>query len=106
MTLTHGEQRINIDIEQVESDLKPFLPLTNNSKTDRKKLAAALKKMAERRILSGLRGSEDRFQITPVIRYVVNAEFLENMLVEYQQLAENAGLVKPLGDDSQDLSDD
>jgi hypothetical protein len=47
--------------------------------------------MVERHILSSVRGSDDRFEITPIIRYVVNAEFLESMLAEYKQLALDAG---------------
>ncbi len=87
-----GEQRIIIDIERLEANLSPFLPLTNSMKSDRRKLIAALKKMLEKRILSMVRGSNDRLEITPVIRYVVNAEFLEQMLEKYQTLAYEAGL--------------
>lgn len=86
-----GEQRVIIDIERIESHLTPFLPLTNNSKADRKKLNSALDKMAERYILSAIRGESERYEITPVIRYVVNAAFLEAMLEEYERLALNAG---------------
>lgn len=35
-----------------------------------------------------------RYQITPLIRYVVNAEFLESMLEEYHQLAQPAEEVR------------
>lgn len=89
---TAGEQRIIIDIERIEANLSPFLPLTNSTRSDRKKLDASLQKMVERHILSSVRGSDDRFEITPIIRYVVNAEFLESMLAEYKQLALDAGL--------------
>jgi len=85
-----GEQRIIIDLERIESNLSPFLPLTNSAKIDRKKLIIALNKMIEKRLLSKVRGSNDRLEITPVIRYVVNAQFLEKMLKEYQQLASEA----------------
>lgn len=85
-----GEQRIIIDLERIESNLSPFLPLTNSAKLDRKKLIIALNKMIEKRLLSKVRGSNDRLEITPVIRYVVNAQFLEKMLKEYQQLASEA----------------
>lgn len=91
---TAGEQKIVIDIERIESYLIPFLPLSNSSKTDRKKLNGALKKMVGRKVLSSVRGSEDRFEITPVIRYVVSAEYLETMLSEYLRIAEENG-VKP-----------
>jgi len=85
-----GEQRIIIDLERIESNLSPFLPLTNSAKLDRKKLIVALNKMIEKRLLSKVRGSNDRLEITPVIRYVVNAQFLEKMLKEYQPLASEA----------------
>lgn len=82
-----GEQLIVIDRERVESYLTPFLPLTNSSKSDRRKLGPALERMTKKKILRKIRGSKDRFEVTPVIRYVVSAEFLENMLGEYLRIA-------------------
>jgi len=90
---TSGEQRIVIDIERVESHLTPFLPLTNSTKADRKKLNAALQKMISKKILSSVRGSDDRFEITPVIRYVVSADFLESMYKEYLRIARENEIV-------------
>lgn len=87
---TAGEQRVIIDIDRIEIALRPFLPLTNSSRSDRRQLSSALKNMKERRILAALRSEEERFEITPVIRYVVNAEFLEKMLQEYLKLVEQA----------------
>ena len=87
-----GEQRIIIDIERIEANLSPFLPLTNSTRSDRKKLSAALRKMVEKHILSSVRGSDDRFEITPIIRYTVNAAFLESMLEEYLRMGQEAGL--------------
>ena len=89
---TAGEQRIIIDIEKIEANLSPFLPLTNSTRSDRRKLDSALKKMTEKHILSAVRGNDDRFEITPIIRYVVNAGFLESMLAEYTRMALDAGL--------------
>ncbi len=87
---TAGEQQIIIDVERIESQLTPFLPLTNSSRSDRRKLNSALTKMKEKKLLSAIRGDDERFEITPVIRYVVNAEFLERMLTEYESLAGKA----------------
>lgn len=84
---TTGEQLIVIDRERVESYLTPFLPLTNSTKADRRKLGPALERMVKKKILRKIRGSKDRYEITPVIRYVVSAEFLENMLGEYLRIA-------------------
>jgi len=81
-----GEQKITIDIERLESYLTPFLPITDHASKDRKKLLVRVKEMVKRKILSTIRGAEDRYEITPIIRYVVSASFLETMLAEYTEL--------------------
>ncbi len=81
-----GEQQVIIDIDRIESQLAPFLPLTNSSRNDRRKLSGAITKLKEKKLLSPVRGDDERLEITPVIRYVVSAEFLERMLAEYQSL--------------------
>lgn len=83
-----GEQKITIDIERLESYLTPFLPITDHASKDRKKLLVRVKEMVKRKVLSTIRGEEDRYEITPIIRYVVNASFLETMLTEYTALAQ------------------
>ena len=85
---TSGEQKITIDIERLESYLSPFLPITDHASKDRKKLLARVKEMVKRKVLSTIRGAEDRYEITPIIRYVVSASFLESMLTEYTTLAQ------------------
>ena len=35
---------------------------------------------------------DGRYEITPIIRYVVNAEFLQSLLTEYEQLADKAAM--------------
>lgn len=87
-----GEQKITIDIEKLEFYLMPFLPLSDHASLDQKRLLARVKEMVKRKILYTLRGVEERYEISPVIRYVVNAAFLEGMLEEYQCLANNLGL--------------
>ena len=96
-----GEQKITIDVERLESYLAPFLPITDYASKDRRKLLARVKEMVRRKVLSSIRGTEDRYEITPIIRYVVSASFLESMLAEYMQLAENAGLAPPLNNDDE-----
>lgn len=93
-----GEQRIMIDSDRIENALRPFLPLTQSSRSDRRQLSGALKNLKERRILASVRGEEDRFEITPIIRYVVSAEFLEQLLREYRKLAEER---KPGGNEDE-----
>ncbi len=83
---TAGEQQVIIDVERIEAQLTPFLPLTNSGRKEGRKLSGAITKMKERKILAAVRGDDERYEITPVIRYVVNAEFLEQLLAEYLTL--------------------
>lgn len=99
---TQGEHKIIIDIETVEAGLSPFLPLTNSTRSDRKQLVTSLKRMIEKRILAVVRGSEERFEISPLIRHVVSAEFLQHMLTEYQRLADKQSGDEQIRDDPQD----
>lgn len=85
---TSGEQKIIIDIERLSSLLTPFLPLTDHTSRDLKKLSARLKELSRRHLLNNIRGTDDRYEITPLIRYVVSADFLESMLDEYLRLAQ------------------
>jgi len=86
-----GEQSIHIDVDHIESRLSPFLPLTTSTRSERRRLSGALDKMVERRVLMRVRGDEERFEITPVIRYVVNAQALEHLLEHYRSLIGPAG---------------
>ena len=100
-----GEQRVFIDIDRIESNLTPFTPLTNSTSLERKKLKATIKRFVEKRLLNTVQNNEDRYEITPVIRYVVNAEFLETLLEEYKKIAaessnDNVGVAADLGEET------
>lgn len=92
---TAGEQRIIIDVERIQSSLIPFIPITNHDSKDRKKLSGSLEKLSDKKVLSIIRGEDGRYEITPIIRYVVNAEFLQSLLTEYEQLANKATETHP-----------
>jgi len=98
---TIGEDNVFIGIEQLESGMTPFLQLTNSTKSDRSKLNGAINKMRERKIVSRVRGDDERFEITPVIRYVVGANFLTQLLDEYQKLAMQEGTGTEYGDNNE-----
>ncbi|AVE36235.1 DUF4194 domain-containing protein [Pseudomonas aeruginosa] len=97
---TAGEQKIIIDIERIEALMTPFLPLTYSSRSERRTLNGSLALLKDKRLISAVRGDDERFEITSVIRYVVNADFLERLLKEYERLAGNAGV--KTGDEVQD----
>lgn len=95
-----GEQKIIIDIERIEALMTPFLPLTYSSRSERRTLNGSLALLKDKRLISAVRGDDERFEITSVIRYVVNADFLERLLKEYERLAGDAGVKK--GEEVQD----
>jgi len=88
---TAGEQKIIIDIDRIEALMTPFLPLTYSSRSDRRTLNGSLTLMKDKRLITSVRGDDERFEITSVIRYVVNAEFLGRLLAEYEHIAAAAG---------------
>lgn len=98
---TAGEQRIIIDIERIEALMTPFLPLTYSSRSERRTLNGSLALLKDKRLISAVRGDDERFEITSVIRYVVNADFLERLLNEYERLAGDAGV--KTGEEVQDV---
>jgi hypothetical protein len=87
---TAGDVRIRIDMAQIEALMMPFLPLTGSTTSDRKKLNGAVDAMKKRKLVNVVRGEDERIEISPVIRYVVNAEYLEHLLAEYGRLAAEA----------------
>jgi len=84
-----GETKIIIDVEKIMNDLVPFMPLSTSSNIDHKRLNGTLKNLQKKNLIMSVRNNEDRFEISPIIRHVVNAEFLENMINEYQKLAQS-----------------
>lgn len=101
-----GEQKIIIDLDKLESFLTPFLPLTEHASLERKKLLARINELKKRKLLSAIRGSDDRFEITPIIRYVVSAHFLESLLGEYTAMLSGdkistAGAIGNISDDTE-----
>lgn len=89
---TAGEQHIVIDLDRLESFLVPYLDLSHSSRKEQEKLRKAVSALVDKRILISIRGEQERFQISPIIRNVVNAEFLENLLEEYQRMLGSPGV--------------
>lgn len=96
-----GESKVMIDVDTIAELMTPFLKLTNSSALERKALNGSIAKLREKRLLANVRGDGDRLEITPVIRYVVNADFLNKLLGEYQQLADQGSVM-----DQQEAEDD
>ncbi len=85
-----GEQQIFIDTDWLNAQLVPYSELSNSSKTEQRRLSGLINSMKEWHILATVRGESDRFEILPVIRYVVSAEALAELLAEYQRIIATA----------------
>lgn len=81
-----GERRIYIEQEQIEVGLKPFVKLSNSSRGEARQLSGTLDRLKQRKVIYSTK-ADKRFEISPVIRYVVNADFLNEMLNSYLTLA-------------------
>lgn len=88
-----GENKVMIDVDTIAELMTPFLKLTNSSALERKTLNGSIAKLRDKRLLANVRGDGDRLEITPVIRYVVNADFLNTLLSEYQRLADQGSAI-------------
>lgn len=84
-----GEQRVRIDIEQLEQGLVPFLPLMGSEEIFRKHLRGVVDRFKDLNLLLSVRGSKTEFEIAPVIRVVVNAEWIESLVKEFQRLSDS-----------------
>ena len=103
---TAGDTRIRVDVTQLEDLMMPFLSLTGSTRSDRRRLNGAVDNMKKRKILNAVRGEDDRLEISPVIRYVVNAEYLEHLLEEYHRLAAEAAGGGENSDAGEEFADD
>lgn len=85
-----GDSRVMIDLERVLDSIRSFVPLIEHESNELKKLSGRMDEFVRRKLVSKIDKDGLRYEITPIISYVVNAEFLESMLAEFQQLANEA----------------
>lgn len=83
-----GEQVITIDMEAIQEQLLPLLPPSNNASLERKKLSATLDRLKQHRLIEGIRGEDDRYEISPAIQVVLSVPQMTALLRRYRELAE------------------
>lgn len=106
---TSGENTIVIDMDRIENMLVPYNGIVGSAKANRKKIRGILDRFAERKLLKFLTSEDnDRLVISPLIRYVVDADMLKKMLDEYLCLAKKHKITLPnnmLGEDEDNDAD-
>lgn len=85
---TRGERAVVEELQLVEA----MSIYQKNVSTDQagygKRVAAAIAKMRENQLLSKLRGSEDRYEISPALKLLFSAEDVQVLGEAYRQLRE------------------
>lgn len=81
---TAGEQKIMVDKDRLLANILPMMQAHEREKLDKSKLSGCLKRFAERKILAKVAGDDERFEITPLIRYVVNTTQLDDFIQAYK----------------------
>lgn len=87
-----------------EDDLCDYLDLFAGSGADRvgarKRIGAAIDKMRKNNVLQAIRGVDKRYEISPALRLLFNANDVEALGLAYRRLAVGEPLTAPEGEES------
>ncbi|MGE8213844.1 MAG: DUF4194 domain-containing protein [Stenotrophomonas sp.] len=97
---TRGERAVVAEFQLVEA----MSVYQKNVSTDQagygKRVAAAIAKMRENQLLSKLRGSEDRYEVSPALKLLFSAEDVQALGEAYRQLREGDSSLFAASDDA------
>ncbi|MGN0916146.1 MAG: DUF4194 domain-containing protein [Succinivibrio sp.] len=97
--LNKGEDKIVVNIDYMKNSLIPYLKASGSDSKDSKKLNGVLKELCEYHLLKKLKSAEsDRYEIMPLIRYVIDVEKMIELLKAFRTL--NGNESDSLGEDS------
>jgi hypothetical protein len=98
---TRGERAVVEEFQLVEA----MSIYQKNVSTDQagyaKRVAAAIAKMRDNQLLSKLRGSEDRYEVSPALKLLFSAEDVQALTEAYRQLREGGASV---GEDAEETA--
>ncbi|TGD72217.1 DUF4194 domain-containing protein [Mangrovimicrobium sediminis] len=94
-----GVTQPKIDVDTLVAGVKAILPKSNSESIDERRVRSALKNFIDKRFIRKVRGDDDAFQITPVLRYVVTASEMEHIIEQLKKLAIDRGLDLVAGQD-------
>ncbi|MDO4433212.1 MAG: DUF4194 domain-containing protein [Alysiella sp.] len=87
---TTGEQKIMMDKDRLLANILPMMQAHEREKADKSKLSGCLKRFAERKIIRKMHNDDDRFEITPLIRYILDTNQLNDFIQAYKAQLEQA----------------
>ena len=96
---TRGERAVVAEFQLVEA----MSIYQKNVSTDQagygKRVTAAIAKMRENQLLSKLRGSEDRYEVSPALKLLFSAEDVQVLVEAYRQLRDGDAVADAVADD-------
>ncbi len=91
---TRGERAVVDEAQMIEA----LSVYEKNLSTDRagfaRRVAAAINKMRENQLLARLRGSEDRYEVSPVLKLLFSAEDVQTLVQAYRGLRDGDAAVQ------------
>lgn len=91
-----GEKLISIEREELRFLIEPYLGILKKESASESNFNARVKTLHELKILrkySAKNSAETRMVITPLIRYMINAKQVEEIINIYKMLAKDQGIV-------------
>jgi hypothetical protein len=102
-----GERAVVETIEIMEQ-LAPYERAANTDHAGfQKRIRASIEKMKDHSILQKIRGSEDRYEISPTLKLLFSAEHIAELTRQYQELTDATGgqiAAEPEGADNEEES--
>ena len=100
----HGERAV-VDLDEILENLTLY---ERAASTDRagftRRVSASVEKVKKHNILNKIRGSEERYEISPTLKLLFSAEEIQGLATLYQQMAD--GAVAPAADAAADEESD
>jgi hypothetical protein len=91
-----GERGV-VSVEEMMDHLRAFQPRdTADHARFQKQMQAAVEKVKKHSLLQKLRGSEERYEISPTLKLLFSVEQIEGLTLAYRRLSNGAGA--PVGD--------
>lgn len=98
----HGERAV-VDHDEILENLTLY---ERAASTDRagftKRVSASVEKVKKHNILNKIRGSEERFEISPTLKLLFSAEEIQSLVTLYRQMADGAVVGTTVADDEGD----
>lgn len=86
-----GDRRVVLRRDDLVDLLRQFLPTTTNEAKLVDQMGAHLNRVVELGFLRPLRGREEEYEVVPLIKAFVDAQWLEQLLAAYRPIAEASG---------------